>query len=196
MRIRSTWMTKSSKEAEVLWLAFSACLFIASSCGMTTAFGLLSPSLERLDYSASNIALVAAFGNLGTFSGIVSGFIINSVGVRYALYIATFLVWFGLFFIWLSVTEAIPSGIASMCFYIYLAQLGAATTSQSSSSTSLTIFPTPLGFKIASISKAYCMHTDSSNNFCTFIAAMYVCGCVCRWRGRGSALSCSRSFLR
>jgi MFS family permease len=138
------------------WSIFSSCLLIAGVCGLTTAFGLISPSLESdLHFSASEIALVASFGNLGTFSGFLAGLMIDELGPRRAVFIGSVFIWFGLFMIWMSVEKHIASSVASLCIFIYIAQLGSATMSQASSSTAMLIMPSSVHGEVASIAKAY-----------------------------------------
>lgn len=151
-------MESSTKEpsAASRWHVLSSCLLIASVCGLTTAFGLLSPSFEGdLKFSPSEIALVASFGNLGTFSGFIAGLMIDNLGPRRAVFIGSVCIWFGMFFIWLSVEKTIASSVSSICVFIYIAQLGASTMSQASSSTAMLIMPSSAHGEIASIAKAY-----------------------------------------
>lgn len=124
--------------------------------GMATAYGLISPSLEEdLGLSPGEIALIGSFGNLGTFSGFVAGYLIDLVGPRRAVFIGSVAIWFGLFFIWLSVSKRIESSVGALCFFIYVAQVGAATMSQSGSSTSMLIVPSESHGTVASLAKAY-----------------------------------------
>ena len=154
--LSSEFADDSTKPIASRWVIFSSCLLVAGVCGLTTAFGLLSPSLEGdLDYSASEIALVASFGNLGTFSGFAAGLMIDHLGPRRAVFIGSGFIWFGLFFIWLSVEKIISSNVASLCIFIFIAQLGSATMSQGSSSTSMLIMPSCAHGEVASIAKAY-----------------------------------------
>jgi MFS family permease len=123
---------------------------------MATAYGLISPSLEEdLGLSTGDIALIGSFGNLGTFSGFVAGYLIDLVGPRRAVFIGSVAIWFGLFFIWLSVSKEIESSVGALCFYIFVAQVGAATMSQSGSSTSMLIVPSESHGTVASLAKAY-----------------------------------------
>jgi hypothetical protein len=105
--------------------------------------------------SCSSIALVGAFGNMGNFSGLISGFLIESLGSHLSLFLASACVWVGLFSIWLIVVGIIPYSLSGLCCSIYIAQFGGSLTSQTSSSTSLSIFPPRYQFKIASLAKGY-----------------------------------------
>jgi hypothetical protein len=160
---------------------------------MTTAFGLLSPSLEEdLGFSPQQLALVASFGNLGTFSGFISGLIIDYTTVRKAVFIGSTFIWFGLFFIWLSVTKQIGSNVGLLCIYIYMSQLGAATMSQASSSTAMLIFPSESHGQVASIAKAYygvagavlssiaaTYFVDQDKGFVLFVSLFIpICNCI------------------
>jgi MFS family permease len=102
-----------------------------------------------------SIALIGAFGNLGNSSGLLSGFIIESFGSNLGLFLSAICVWFGLFSVWLVVTNLIPSSLPLLCFSIYLAQFGGSLTSQTTACTSLSIFPSLFQYKIASLAKGY-----------------------------------------
>lgn len=92
---------------------------------------------------------------MGNFSGLISGFIIEWLGSHLSLFIAATCVWGGLFSIWLVVMGVIPCSVPVLCCFIYLAQFGGSLTSQTSSSTSLSIFPSLFQYKIASIAKGF-----------------------------------------
>jgi hypothetical protein len=92
---------------------------------------------------------------MGNFSGLISGYIIESLGSHLSLFIASACVWIGLFSIWLIVVGIAPYSLPGLCCSIYIAQFGGSLTSQTSSSTSLSIFPSRYQFKIASIAKGY-----------------------------------------
>lgn len=173
------WNELLELEIESRWKIFSGCLFISgvtglsnfhgcnNNCityfnylffdlGMATAYGLISPSLEEdLGLSPGEIALIGSFGNLGTFSGFVAGYLIDLVGPRRAVFIGSVAIWFGLFFIWLSVSKNIDSSVGALCLFIYVAQVGASTMSQAGSSTSMLIMPSESHGTVASLAKAY-----------------------------------------
>lgn len=56
---------------------------------------------------------------------------------------------------YLSLIKFIPSNVGIMCFYIFCAQIGAATISQGTMSSSLKVFPSESRSEIASLSKSY-----------------------------------------
>jgi MFS family permease len=149
-------MLVAEKKIFSRWQVLSACTFVAGIAGLTTAFGLISYSLEnRLNFSPTEIALIGAFGNVGSFSGYLSGVLIDFAGVRNAMYVASSMVFFGLFLIWLSIEKYLPASVGSLCLLIYICQFGAATVSQGSSSTAILIFPVESVAQIAGLSKAY-----------------------------------------
>lgn len=126
------------------------------STGLTSAFGLLSNVLQdKLNYSASEVALIASFGNFGSYSGFVSGYVIIALGAGLSIQLASVLMFGSLFCMWLSVTQAIPSTVASLCIYIFLAQIGASTISQGTLSSSVKSFPAGVRSQIASLAKSY-----------------------------------------
>ena len=61
----------------------------------------------------------------------------------------------GNFFLWLQVKEYITHSLGSICFSMYIAQLGLSFISQMSVSSALVCFPDSVGPKVISICKAY-----------------------------------------
>ena len=138
------------------WLIISACSFGAGLTGITTAFGLISSSLQsKLEFSDASLALVASIGNVGSFSGFLSGIIIGYIGPKKAEFVSSLCLFVGLFLIWLSLAKVISSSVTAICIYVFITQFGAATASQASSSTSVLVFPVSEITTIASVSKAY-----------------------------------------
>jgi hypothetical protein len=41
-------LTEMSMTSSARWMTLSGCLYVAGSCGMSTTFGLFSPSLEDI----------------------------------------------------------------------------------------------------------------------------------------------------
>mmetsp|Transcript_14470 Transcript_14470/g.21759 ORF Transcript_14470/g.21759 Transcript_14470/m.21759 type:complete len:593 (-) Transcript_14470:45-1823(-) len=138
------------------WSILTSCLFVAGVTGLATSFGLFSKVLQdKLNYSASEIALIGSFGNLGSYSGIFTGYIVNTYGPRIAIQSAAILIFIGLFCMWLSVDDAMPTSVGVLCLFIFIALVGGSLISQGTLSCSLNSFPSESRGRIASLAKAY-----------------------------------------
>ena len=112
-------------------------------------------SFEDLGYSTSQIALISVFANIGQFSGVIGGSIFDYFGPIVTSKVSGLFFFSGYFFLWLQVAGKIGSSLGSLCFTVYIAQIGLSCASQISSSTSMIVVPDEVCAKSVGMAKAY-----------------------------------------
>jgi hypothetical protein len=98
---------------------------------------------------------VSVFSNIGQFSGIVGGNILDNYGPGICSKTSGVLFFIGNFFLWLQVKGHTGHTLGSICVSMFIAQLGLSFISQMSVSSALVVFPEEVGPRVISICKAY-----------------------------------------
>ena len=98
---------------------------------------------------------MSVFSNIGQFSGIVGGYILDNYGPGACSKWSGVLFFVGNFFLWLQVKEYIDHTIGSICFSMFVAQLGLSFVALMCVSAALVTFPDEVGPRVISICKAY-----------------------------------------
>jgi hypothetical protein len=98
--------------------------------GTSITFGIVAESFENLGYSTRDIALISVFNNVGQFSGVVGGYVIDNHGPTAASYVSGCCFFFGYLMLWLQVSEHVVSSLASLCVTMLVAQVGLSCVAQ------------------------------------------------------------------
>ena len=83
-----------------------------------------------MGYTTRDIALISVFNNVGQFSGVVGGYVIDNHGPTKASYVSGGCFFFGYLLLWLQVMEHIPSSLGSLCVTMLVAQIGLSCVAQ------------------------------------------------------------------
>mmetsp|Transcript_9409 Transcript_9409/g.14191 ORF Transcript_9409/g.14191 Transcript_9409/m.14191 type:complete len:545 (+) Transcript_9409:168-1802(+) len=107
------------------WMTLSAGLFFLSISGLSYSYGLYSDDFKtRLNYSQTSLDLVASFGELGLWSSILVGLMLEIFSPRFMIIIGGIISMLGLSYIAAALNKTIASSVVTVVAAYYIANLG------------------------------------------------------------------------
>lgn len=138
------------------WQSFSSVCMYASVAGTTYAFAIYSKLLqENLGYTTESCDMIASIGTTGLYLSLLAGLAIEKFGFKLVVYYGGVFIFVGFIYIFLAVTQTLPSNFYSVSFFYFLAQAGVCCHITTAVTVSVKLFPPESRGVAIGLSKGY-----------------------------------------
>ena len=138
------------------WQSFCAMCLYMSFAGTIYAFNIYGELLKvELDFSQSSLSTIASIGNCGNLLGVMVGYGIERYGAKSIMMGGSVCVFTGYFYIWLAIKRYVPSSVALITFFYFVAQMGVSCYINTALTSAIKLFPSESRGSAIGLCRAY-----------------------------------------
>lgn len=127
-----------------------------SFAGTIYTFNIYGELLKsELDFSQNSLSTIASIGNCGNLLGVMVGYGIERYGAKLIMSIGSLCVFSGYFYIWLAIKLYVPSNVAVVTLFYFVAQMGISCYINTALTSAIKLFPSESRGSAIGLCRAY-----------------------------------------